>query len=300
MVAGEDNTVIFLDSRQPTFTLTKTDSYNGNPIPNAQFTIEKLDVPGKGSLTGNPFVTNDKGQISILNLTSGMYRVTEVTPANGYGMPNPNVWEINIIANQDYNLSVKNTRLPSLVITKTDGLTFRGIPNTAFEVLYLVNGSMYGDTRSLGTYVTDKNGQIVIPNCQPGWYRYVETRPAPGYSKPSNPSHDVFLALGNNAYTGVGATAWEEVNGTAMITQASLMAAPMQAPVTASASETTTTTPSPTPAPSGTTVPSGSPDPAQSPADTPSTAPPSTSGTELQPTTPNTATLTPSKPNGSK
>jgi len=238
MVAGQDNSVKFENARQPSFILTKTDSRTGKAIEGTAFSIEKIDNPGKGALTGTPFYTDENGQIIIPNLLSGMYRVTEINPSNGYGLPSPNTWEINIIANQDYNLRVKNTRLPSLVINKIDGLSYKGIPNTAFEVFYAVNGSFYGDVRSLGTFVTNKNGQIVIPNCQPGWYRYTEVRPAPGYAKASNPTRDVFLALGDNAYSGVGAEAWNEMNGigAAQVTSVSAMpvnAAPVAAPVQA-------------------------------------------------------------------
>ena len=213
MRVGENNTVTFENSRQPSFILTKVDSRTGQPIEGVQFTIEKLEQPGKGKITGSSLFTNEQGQIIIPNLLSGAYRVTEVAPASGYGMANPNTWDITITANQDYNLKIKNTRLPSLVIHKKDGLTYRGIPNVAFEVYYAVNGSFYGDVRNLGTFTTNQDGQIVIPNCQPGWYRYIEVRPAQGYSKPSNPVHDVFLGLGDNSYNGVGGEAWDKMNG---------------------------------------------------------------------------------------
>ena len=213
MRAGENNTATFENTRQPLFTLTKVDSKTGLAIEGAAFTVEKLDNPNKGAVTGTPLYTDENGQIKIPNLLSGMYQVTEVQPANGYGMPSPNVWEINIKANEDYNLKVKNTRLPSLVINKIDSWSYKGIPNTYFEIFYAVNGSFYGDVRSLGTFKTDAKGQIVIPNCQPGWYRYTEVRPAQGYSKPSNPTKDVFLSLGDNAYSGIGADAWMDANG---------------------------------------------------------------------------------------
>ena len=277
---GKVTTITMLNDPEPSFILTKTDSRNGQPISGAQFTIEKVDNPWKELLTGNPFYTDSRGEIIIPNLRSGVYRVTETMPSNGFGLPTPNVWEITIVAGQDYNLNVKNTRLPSLVINKIDGLTFKGIPNTAFEVFYAVNGSFYGDVRSLGTFVTNKDGQIVIPNCQVGWYRYVETRPAPGYSKSSNPSRDVFLALGDNAYSGVGADAWVEANGMAV----------MQA-VTASEVADVKVTTSPVPQPSATPTPTETPAPSPTPAFTPAVP------TTEQPAAP-TPTPAPSNPSG--
>jgi uncharacterized surface anchored protein len=298
MLAGEDNAVKFENTRQPSFILTKTDGRTGAVISGAAFTVEKVDNPGKGSLSGNPLYTDENGQIIIPNLISGVYRVTEAEPANGYGLPTPNTWEINIIANQDYRLNVKNTRLPSLVLSKIDGLSYRGIPNTAFEVRYAVNGALYGDTRSLGTFVTNQAGQIVIPNCQPGWYSYTETRPAQGYAKPSNPTHTVFLSMGDNAYSGVGGDAWAEINGVTAVAAkpVTLMAAPVSVPEPATA-----TAPSPAQStPLASTSPQ-TPEPNVKPTtaeQTQPSAPPVSNDTGLTPTKPNIEKLEPSAPNG--
>lgn len=305
--ADEDFTAVFEDTRKPSLILTKTDSRTGVKIEGATFTVEKLDAPNKGFLTGSPFQTDENGQIIINHLDSGAYRIVETVPANGFGLPEVSSWAITIKDNEDYYLNVKNTRLPTLVINKINGLTYKGIPNTYFEVYYAMNGSFYGEVRSLGTYKTDQNGQIVIPNCQVGWYRYVEVRSAPGYSKPSNPVRDIFLALGDNAYTGVGADAWNEANGIlAQAFVAPLNRALQTAPIP---SEDNAVTLTPTEIPTESAV-NSEPPPASLPAEIdeaeqkdecePSSTLPGTEESTLTPTLPNIPVLTPTKPNGSQ
>lgn len=91
--------------------------YIGNPLPGAQFTIDRLDkydpikkqyikdnprvqikpenpssIPG---VADNVFVTDDQGHISIKNLIPGKYELTEVNPPEGYRKPK-NPWLIEV------------------------------------------------------------------------------------------------------------------------------------------------------------------------------------------------------------
>jgi uncharacterized surface anchored protein len=254
---GKPGKITITNTKMPSLTIVKQDRDTLASLAGAMFRIIKIGAPNAGEITGSPFVTDGNGQIAIPNLISGVYRVTEVEPANGYGLPTPNEWEINIIANEDYVLRIKNTRLPTLVINKINGLTFKGIPNATFDVYYVTGGMV-----KVGTYRTDKNGQIIIPNCQPGLYRYIETRPAQGYSKPSNPTREVFLNLGDNAYSGIGAETWSETNATV-----------------------TADTPAPTPTPTAVPTPTPSTPPQSVPTPAP-VIPPSVGG-GLIPTLPN-------------
>jgi uncharacterized surface anchored protein len=94
-------------------------------------------------------------------------------------------------------LIFENTKKPTLIITKINGLTNKPIPNTTYKIEYEApNGGLV----SLGTFRTDANGQIVIPKVATGWYVISETIPAQGMSKPSNPVRRVFLTAGENSY----------------------------------------------------------------------------------------------------
>jgi len=201
LVAGYDNTVVFQNRRMPTITIQKRDSVTGVPIANAEFTIEKITEPGRGMLTGNPFRTDANGLIVLPFQHAGMYRIVETRPAPNYWLDpleQNRSWTIEVRANEDYLLVVENTLLPSLVITKWNALTHRPVPLTHFRVEFEVPNS--GNVILIGNFVTNQNGQIILPFVQSGWYRITETRPAPGMSLNVNNNYRVFLAPGQNTY----------------------------------------------------------------------------------------------------
>jgi len=153
-------------------------------------------------LTGNPFRTNAEGQIIIPELSAGVYRITETRAANNYWL-DPQVvnrtWTITIRENEDYLLIVENTLLPTLVITKRNAVTWRPIPMTQFRVDFEVPNSQ--NLQHIGYFMTNAQGQIILPFVQSGWYQITETRPAPGMTLATNNRFRVFLQPGQNSYT---------------------------------------------------------------------------------------------------
>jgi uncharacterized surface anchored protein len=201
LLAGHDNTVVFSNRRMPTLTINKTDSVTGAVIQGAEFSIERLNPAPTGKITGNPFITDAQGNIVIENLPAGVYRVIETRAAANYWL-DPQVanrtWIITISENEDYLLQVENTLLPTLVITKMNAMTNRPIPLTHFRVEFEVPNS--SSVQLVGNFVTDDNGQIILPFVQSGWYRITETRPASGMALSTNNNHRVFLNPGDNTY----------------------------------------------------------------------------------------------------
>jgi len=201
MRPGEHNQVIFENRRMPTITIQKRDAVTGLPIVGAEFTVEKVDEPGRGMLTGNPFRTDANGQIVLPFQHAGMYRIVETRPATNYWldpMEQNRSWLIEVRPNEDYLLIVENTLLPSLIITKFNALTNRPVPLTHFRVEFEVPNS--GNVIFIGNFVTNQQGQIILPFVQSGWYRVTEIRPAPGMALNVNNSYRVFLAPGQNTY----------------------------------------------------------------------------------------------------
>ena len=201
LIAGYDNTVVFQNRRMPTITIQKRDSVTGAPIENAEFTIERLTEPNRGMLTGNPFRTDANGQIVLPFQYAGMYRIVETRPALNFWLDpleQNRSWIIEVRANEDYLLVVENTLLPSLVITKWNALTHRPVPLTHFRVEFEQPNS--GNVIHIGNFITNQNGQIILPFVQSGWYRVTETRPAPGMALNTNNNYRVFLAPGQNTY----------------------------------------------------------------------------------------------------
>jgi len=199
--AGHDNTVVFANRRMSTLTIYKTDAITGAAIQGAEFTIERISPAPVGMLTGNPFRTNAQGQIVLPDLPAGVYRIIETRAANGYWLDTDianRTWTITIRENEDYLLQVENTMLPTLIITKMNQVTFHPVPLTRFLVEFEVPGT--GNVIRIGEFVTDANGQIILPFVQPGWYRITETHPAPGMSLNVNNSYRIFLNPGQNTY----------------------------------------------------------------------------------------------------
>jgi len=199
--AGYDHTVVFANRRMPTLTIYKTDSELDTPIQGAEFTIERISPAPTGMITNNPFRTDTDGKIVLENLPAGIYRIIETRAANGYYL-NSNVtnrtWIVTLRENEDYLLQVQNTLLPTLVITKMCAIANRPVPLTHFRVEFELPNS--SNVSLIGNFVTNSNGQVIIPNLQPGWYRITETRAGPGMSLPSSPVTRIFLSPGQNTY----------------------------------------------------------------------------------------------------
>ncbi|MCL2838104.1 MAG: SpaA isopeptide-forming pilin-related protein [Oscillospiraceae bacterium] len=202
MRQGENNVVTFENTRKPTITIIKRDSRTNAPIPNTEFTVEKLDNPGRGMLTGNPFRTDENGKIVIPYQHEGIFRIIEKRAGRHYWLDSNEAnrtWTIELRGNEDYVLNVENTLLPSLIITKMNALNNRPVPFTHFRVEFEVPNSP--NVELIGNFVTDARGQIILPFVRPGWYRLTETRAGVGMSLPSNPVTRVYLSPGQNTYS---------------------------------------------------------------------------------------------------
>jgi len=211
MRAGEDNVITFDNERMPTLTIQKIDARTGYPIQGAWFEIEYLgatagtgsgNIGPSGPLTGNPFITDSNGRIVIENVYSGRFLIREIRAANNYWLDpleQNRTWIIEVRDNEDYVLTIENTLLPTLVITKRNAVTWRPIPMTQFRVEYEVPNSP--SVVHVGTFMTNAQGQIILPFVGVGWYRVTETRPAPGMTLATNNSFRVFLQPGDNSYT---------------------------------------------------------------------------------------------------
>ena len=199
--AGYNQTVVFRNQRRPTITITKIDSVLRTPVPNAVFHIEKLDAPERGPLTGNPFRTDANGQIVLPIRHAGRYLIREIQAAPNYFLDpqqSNREWIIDVLPNEDYYLTIENTLLPTLVITKMNMVNMRPVPLTWFRIYYEVPFS--NNVQFITEQRTNERGQIILPFVQVGWYRIIETRPAPGMSLNVNNSYRVFLEPGRNSY----------------------------------------------------------------------------------------------------
>lgn len=188
---GKTKTLVFSDTRKPALEIIKVDAKTEEPLANAKFKITKTEDD-----TVSEYMTDENGRITIQDLPEGIYTVEEITAPDGYILDTQHK-EIELSAGDSKQLIYENTRKPDLIITKTNVLTEKPVPNTTFKIEYEGEN---GGVVPLGTYKTDENGQIILEDVNPGWYIITETRPAQGMSLPSNPVTRKYLAPGENAY----------------------------------------------------------------------------------------------------
>ena len=188
---GKTKTLVFSDTRKPALEIIKVDAKTEEPLANAKFKITKTEDD-----TVSEYMTDENGKITIQDLSEGIYTVEEITAPDGYILDTQHK-EIELSAGDSKQLIYENTRKPDLIITKTNVLTEKPVPNTTFKIEYEGEN---GGVVPLGTYKTDENGQIILEDVNPGWYIITETRPAQGMSLPSNPVTRKYLAPGENAY----------------------------------------------------------------------------------------------------
>jgi hypothetical protein len=198
LLNGGDNKVLeFFNRPRPVLTILKRDAVTQEPIKGTKFRVQRLE----GETIGE-FLTDDYGKITLspqtgFLLTDEVYRVTEITPPNEYLLGENHQTDVRLKWYEPTELIFENLLKPTLIFIKRDGLSGRGIANATYSVSY---ESPNGGVAALGSYKT-KCGIIAIPYVTPGWYSLTETKAAPGYSLPTNPTVRLYLAPGQNSYT---------------------------------------------------------------------------------------------------
>ena len=188
---GKTKTLVFSDTKNPVLEIQKIDSQTKKPLAGAKFKVTRTE-----DNTVSEYLTDESGKIVIKNLMEGIYTIEEITAPTGYILDTQHK-EIELEAGKTKTLIYENTKKPTLVITKTNVLTEKPVPNTVFKIQRETEN---GGVITLGTYKTDANGQIILKDVDPGWYVITEIRAAQGMSLPKNPVTRKYLAPGENAY----------------------------------------------------------------------------------------------------
>ena len=185
-----------VNHRAPDLTIVKRDSRTGKALAGAMFTVEKLENPDKGFVTGSPFTTDDKGEILLKDLKPGAYKVCEVKAPNSYES-GQEVRIVNLVADEDFKAVFENTEKATLTVNKIDSITKEPLKNARFEVYRAVNGSSGGETVKVGEYTSDANGQFQVSHTDTGWYRILEKQAPAGYERKAE-ALEVFLKAGED------------------------------------------------------------------------------------------------------
>ena len=182
---GEVQTLRFYNQKQGGLIIVKKDSVTGKLLPGVEFQLTYADGSfvdaDHGHLSSKGLYTTDaNGEIRITGIT-GTVIVKEVKPLPGYVIePGKDTQTVEINPADTQTLTFYNTPAGGLQIIKKDEDTGERIKGVQFEVRKM-NGEI------LGTYTTDRNGVIHIPNAESGWYTVVERKAANGYALDANP-----------------------------------------------------------------------------------------------------------------
>ena len=182
---GEVQTLRFYNQKQGGLVIVKKDSVTGKLLSGVEFQLTYADGSfvdaDHGHLSSKGLYTTDaNGEIRITGIT-GTVIVKEVKPLPGYVIePGKDTQTVEINPADTQTLTFYNTPTGGLQIIKKDEDTDERIKGVQFEVRKM-NGEI------LGTYTTDRNGVIHIPNAESGWYTVVERKAANGYALDANP-----------------------------------------------------------------------------------------------------------------
>lgn len=204
---GKCVAVKFDNRLRPSLQLMKLDAKTNEPLAGAKFKVTKTE-----DKTVSEYVTDQTGTVVIRDLDEAVYTVEEIQAPDGYTISTDNHKDIALEWGKTKTLIFTDTKKPTLIITKTNALTNKAVPDTVFKIQ---REKSDGGVVTLGTYKTDANGQIVLKGVDAGWYVITEVRAAKGMSLPSNPVTRKYLAEGENAYTDLkGSTAITDTDKT--------------------------------------------------------------------------------------
>lgn len=181
----------------PELKIRKVDAITKEPVAGVTYEVKLVDDTSVQPATA---VTDANGTITLPELKAGTYEVTEISAPKSY-IVNKTSQRVKLEGGDEKTLLFENTKYPTLIVKKTDATTNKGIPNTTYKIEH---EKADGTIETVGTFKTDANGQIKLPNVETGWYILTETIPAQGYQKPTNPVTRIYLKAGDNAYTPAG------------------------------------------------------------------------------------------------
>jgi uncharacterized surface anchored protein len=160
--------LIFEDKALPGIQILKIDAETREPLRGAKYLITAADGRTIGEYT-----TDKQGLITLTNLKPDRYIATETAAPDEYILdPEPHSFEI--VAGEKLLLTLENYAESGILIHKIDSVTGRGI----YGVTFLISDRR---DRPVGTYTTDQNGYIDVPELEDGKYYIREIEQASGY-----------------------------------------------------------------------------------------------------------------------
>ena len=177
--SNEVTTLEFRNQPKGNLIIVKQDSVTKEPLEGVEFKItyadgSYVDAEG-GTLSSTGLYRTDKaGKITISGI-SGTVVVTEIETIPGYTIDeNTRTQTVVVNPNDTQTLYFYNTPVGGLQIIKSDKDSEKRIAGVKFEIRKM-NGEI------IGTYTTDSDGVIYLPEAESGWYTVTELEAASGY-----------------------------------------------------------------------------------------------------------------------
>ena len=194
--SNEVVTVEFRNAPKGNLIIVKQDSVTKEPLEGVEFKItyadgSYVDAEG-GTLSSTGLYRTDKaGKISISGI-SGTIVATEVKSIPGYSIDeNTRTQTVVVNPNDTQTLYFYNTPAGGLQIIKSDKDSGKRIAGVKFEIRKM-NGKI------IGTFTTDSDGVIYLPEAESGWYTVTELEAASGYLLDTTP-HRIEVKDGQTA-----------------------------------------------------------------------------------------------------
>ena len=194
--SNEVTTLEFRNAPKGNLIIVKQDSVTKEPLEGVEFKItyadgSYVDAEG-GTLSSTGLYRTDKaGKITISGI-SGTVVVTEIETIPGYTIDeNSRTQTVVVNPNDTQTLYFYNTPVGGLQIIKSDKDSGKRIAGVKFEIRKM-NGEI------IGTYTTDSDGVIYLPEAESGWYTVTELETASGYLLDTTP-HRIEVKDGQTA-----------------------------------------------------------------------------------------------------
>lgn len=187
---NDTQTLHFTNTPSTTLVIEKYIEGTTTPLKGVTFLVTDSSGAVVGRSNGE-FITDENGRIVIHDLIPGTtVTAREVKTVEGFVLDS-SPKSILIKADEVQTLRFYNVRAGGLTVIKKDEKTGERIPGVQFEIRKM-------DGEIVGTYTTDENGVIYLPEAENGWYTVTELKAAEGYRLDDTP-HRVEVRDGQTA-----------------------------------------------------------------------------------------------------
>ena len=176
--AGTTHTLTFYNEPKGGVIIRKLDGNTKEPLAGATFKVTDSSGAVVGASNGI-YTTDASGYIHISDIKDDTIVVEEVKAPDGYVLDNT-PQTVKIKAGETHTVTFYNYHKGGLNIIKIDSETREPLKGAEFEVRKM-NGEV------IGTYTTDRNGEIHLNELTKGWYEVTEKKAPKGYTLDKQP-----------------------------------------------------------------------------------------------------------------